>query len=80
MAVHQGLDLRVPTKDICQFVDGFGQISQLHVVGFSQGPSFKGPDWITVQQETRNCGLHSVYQAGEGLDLGEEEELVTSLF
>lgn len=74
MAVHQVLDLSMPSQDLSKLSDRIGEISQLHVVGPPQGPPFKGPDWIAVQQQTRHCGLHSVDQAGERLDLTEQKE------
>lgn len=69
MAVHQVLDISMPSQDLGKLSDRIGEISQLHVVGPPQGPPFKGPDWITVQQQTRHCGLDGVDQAGERLDL-----------
>lgn len=69
MTVHQVLDLRMPPKDLCKFSGRIYKISQFHIVPPLQGPSLEGPDWITVQQQTRDRRLYSVYQAGKRLDL-----------
>lgn len=71
MAVHQVLDLSMPPQDLCKFSDRIGEIPQLHVVAPPQGPPFKGPDRVAVQQQTRHCGLYGVNQAGEGLNLSQ---------